>query len=109
MGAEENLKNIRSEKIRQMREAGTPPYPNRFRRKALTGELSSTYRDTPGDALEELVRYLPLLPNDLLKDGDTALWRRFQKRQLNWQKNTHSRLRQPDKKPGAGAAATAAM
>jgi len=39
------------------------------------------------DAVEDMVRYVPLLPNDFIMEKDRPLWGVFQKRQLNWQKH----------------------
>ena len=49
--------------------------------------VSGADRFAQRDALEELVRYLPLLPNDLLNAADCTFWSAFQKRQLSWQKS----------------------
>lgn len=55
--------------------------------------VSNADRYTQRDMAEDLVRYLPLLPNDLLDASDCTLWSAFQKRQLNWQKSIDGQQR----------------
>lgn len=56
------------------------------------------------DAVEGLVRYVPLLPNDFLHGKDRTLWSVFQKRQQNWQKTIDT----PHKRQAKAGAAKAA-
>lgn len=54
--------------------------------------------------LEDLVRYLPLLPQNLLKKEDLGLWKEFQNRQILWDSGAEGR----DERPFDSAAAIAA-
>ncbi len=58
------------------------------------------------DAVEDLVRYVPVLPNDFLKDKDRKLWSVFQKRQQIWQKSID---RPQNRQIKGGSAASAAV
>ncbi len=93
MSAEEDLKDVRREKIQQMRKAGTSPYPNRFQRDRLAGELFAAFGDASGEDLEKNGERFSLAGRIVsMRDFGKSCFAHLQDRtgrlQLYFQKNT---------------------
>jgi len=93
MSAEEELRDVRKEKIAQMRQAGVSPYPNDFRPDRLAAELAACFGQTPGAELADQAGQISLAGRVVsLRDFGKSCFAHLQDRsgriQVYFQKNT---------------------